>query len=120
MVLVAVLARASRCGLAVPDPLGPAAPIRRGEPRGDPVAGRARSRRYRYQGVLLSGALAGLAGAFLAIEVSEHWREGQTLGLGFIALAALILSNWNPVRLLAAAFLFGFAQAIPLRLDDCA
>jgi simple sugar transport system permease protein len=73
---------------------------------------------YRYQGVLISGALAGLAGAFLAIEESQFWREGQTQGLGFIALAALILSNWNPVRLLWAAFLFGFAQAIPLRLDD--
>jgi simple sugar transport system permease protein len=73
---------------------------------------------YRYQGVLLSGALAGLAGAFLAIEESQFWREGQTQGLGFIALAALILSNWNPIRLLWAAFLFGFAQAIPLRLDD--
>jgi simple sugar transport system permease protein len=73
---------------------------------------------YRYQGVLISGALAGLAGAFLAIEESQFWREGQTQGLGFIALAALILSNWNPIRLLWAAFLFGFAQAIPLRLDD--
>ena len=64
------------------------------------------------------GALAGLAGAYLAVEVINNWREGQTLGLGFIALAALILSNWNPVRLLGAAFLFGFAQAIPRRLDD--
>jgi simple sugar transport system permease protein len=72
----------------------------------------------RYQGVLLSGAFAGLAGAFLSIEVVRNWREGQTLGLGFIALAALILSNWNPKRLMAAAFLFGFAQAIPLRLND--
>jgi simple sugar transport system permease protein len=72
----------------------------------------------RYQGVLLSGALAGLAGAFLSIEVVNNWREGQTLGLGFIALAALILSNWNPVRLMFAAWLFGFAQAIPLRLSD--
>jgi general nucleoside transport system permease protein len=69
----------------------------------------------RYQGVLLSGALAGLAGAFLSVEVVGNWREGQTLGLGFIALAALILSNWNPVRLIVATFFFGFAQAIPLR-----
>lgn len=69
----------------------------------------------RYQGVLLSGALAGLAGAFLSVEIVGNWREGQTLGLGFIALAALILSNWNPVRLILATFLFGFAQAIPLR-----
>jgi simple sugar transport system permease protein len=72
----------------------------------------------RWQAVLLSGALAGLAGAFLSIEATGHWREGQTQGLGFIALAALILSNWNPKRLMAAAFLFGFAQAIPLTLDN--
>ncbi len=73
---------------------------------------------YRYQGVLLSGAFAGLSGAFLASEVIGNWREGQTLGLGFIALAAVIMSNWSPIRLLFFAWLFGFAQAIPLRLDD--
>jgi ABC-type uncharacterized transport system permease subunit len=72
----------------------------------------------RWQGVLLSGALAGMSGAFLSVEVVNNWHEGQTLGLGFIALAALILSNWNPVRLMGAAFLFGFAQAIPLRFQD--
>lgn len=72
----------------------------------------------RYQGVLLSGALAGLAGAYLSVEVAYSWGEGQTLGLGFIALAALILSNWNPKRLMVIAFIFGFAQAIPLRLSD--
>jgi len=67
---------------------------------------------------MLSGALAGFAGAFLAVEVNLSWNEGQTQGLGFIALAALILSNWNPTRLMAAALIFGFAQAIPLRLAD--
>lgn len=72
----------------------------------------------RYQGVLISGAFAGLSGAFLALEVNDHWKEGQTLGLGFIALAALILSNWSPKRLMAAALLFGFAQAIPYRLNS--
>jgi len=73
---------------------------------------------YRYQGVLLSGAFAGASGAYLASEVIGNWREGQTLGLGFISLAALILSNWNPIRLMFFAWLFGFAQAIPLRLND--
>lgn len=72
----------------------------------------------RYAAVMISGALAGLAGAFLSVEATGFWREGQTVGLGFISLAALILANWNPVRLLAAAFLFGFAQGIPLRLND--
>ncbi len=68
--------------------------------------------------MLLSGAFAGLSGAFLASELIGNWHEGQTLGLGFISLAALILSNWNPKRLMFFAWLFGFAQAIPLRLND--
>ena len=62
----------------------------------------------RYVGVLLSGAFAGLSGAFLAVEVVNNWREGQTLGLGFISLAALILSNWNPIRLMCGG--------VPVRL----
>jgi general nucleoside transport system permease protein len=72
----------------------------------------------RYAGVGISGTLAGLAGAFLAIEVNALYQEGQTQGLGFIALAALILGNWSPGRLMVGAMLFGFAQAIPLRLGD--
>ena len=72
----------------------------------------------RYAGVAISGALAGLGGAFLAIEINGLFREGQTQGLGFIALAALILGNWKPVSLLIGSLLFGFAQAIPLRLQD--
>jgi general nucleoside transport system permease protein len=72
----------------------------------------------RYAGVAISGALAGLAGAFLAIEINGLFREGQTQGLGFIALAALILGNWQALRLMAGSLLFGIAQAIPLRLQD--
>jgi general nucleoside transport system permease protein len=72
----------------------------------------------RYAGVALSGTLAGLAGAFLSIEVNALYQEGQTQGLGFIALAALILGNWSPTRLMIGALLFGFAQAVPLRLGD--
>ncbi|MDQ3991973.1 MAG: ABC transporter permease [Actinomycetota bacterium] len=72
----------------------------------------------RYAGVGISGALAGLSGAFLAIEINGLFREGQTQGLGFIALAALILGNWSPKRVMVGALLFGFAQAVPLRLND--
>ena len=72
----------------------------------------------RYAGVAISGFLAGFAGAFLSIEVNQLYHEGQTQGLGFIALAALILGNWQPSRLMIGALLFGFAQAIPLRLAD--
>lgn len=72
----------------------------------------------RYAGVGISGALAGFAGAFLAIEINQLFREGQTQGLGFIALAALILGNWGPVKVMIGSLLFGMAQAIPLRLSD--
>jgi simple sugar transport system permease protein len=72
----------------------------------------------RYAGVMLSGVFAGLSGAYLAIEVNAQYHDGQTVGLGFIALAALILGNWQPLRLMTGALLFGFAQAIPLRLND--
>lgn len=70
----------------------------------------------RYAGVGISGLLAGFSGAFLAIEVNQLYQEGQTQGLGFIALAALILGNWKPLRVMLGAFLFGFATAVPLRL----
>lgn len=71
----------------------------------------------RYAGVGLSGLLAGFAGAFLAIEVNAQYLEGQTQGLGFIALAALILGNWTPRRVMVGALLFGLATGIPLRVD---
>src|SRR5688500_12299346 len=60
----------------------------------------------RYAGVAISGTLAGLSGAFLAIEVNELYHEGQTQGIGFIALAALILGNWRPVSLMLGSLLF--------------
>lgn len=72
--------------------------------------------RYRYYGVLISGAFAGLAGAYLAIEHTGMYVEGMTQGKGYIALAAMIFGNWNPFGALGAACLFGFAEALSLRV----
>jgi general nucleoside transport system permease protein len=72
--------------------------------------------RMRYSGVLLSGALAGLAGAYLVLEQAHSYLEGMTEGLGFIALAAVIFGNWWPVGALGAAGLFGFFEAVSLRV----
>ncbi len=71
---------------------------------------------YRYYGVLISGAFAGLAGTYLAIEHTGMYVEGMTQGKGYIALAAMIFGNWNPIGALGAACLFGFAESLSLRV----
>jgi ABC-type uncharacterized transport system permease subunit len=77
---------------------------------------------YKYFGVVISGALAGLGGAFMASpELSGIYLEGQTQGRGFIGLAALIFGNWRPVGVMAGALLFGYPFGIGLRdLDGSA
>ncbi len=70
----------------------------------------------RYAGVLICGAFAGLAGAYLSIEHTGMYVEGMTQGKGFIALAALIFGNWNPFGVLGAAMLFGVFDAMSFRL----
>ena len=70
----------------------------------------------RYAGVLLGGAFAGLAGAYLSIEHTGMYVEGMTQGKGFIALAALIVGNWNPFGLFGASLLFGLFESMSFRL----
>jgi general nucleoside transport system permease protein len=71
--------------------------------------------RLRYQGMLISGALAGLGGAFLSVVASGGYREGQTGGQGFIGLATTIFGNWRPWGVFSGGILFGFATALRLR-----
>jgi simple sugar transport system permease protein len=68
--------------------------------------------RVRYAGLLVSGGLAGLGGATLSIVASSYYRQGQTAGRGFIGIATMIFGNWNPVGVLGAAGVFGYAESI--------
>jgi simple sugar transport system permease protein len=73
--------------------------------------------RVRYTGVLLSGALAAIGGAYLAIGQSSLFTRNMTAGRGFIALAALIFGKWRPVQTMLACLLFGFAEAVAIQMQ---
>jgi simple sugar transport system permease protein len=68
--------------------------------------------RYKYAAMTISGSLAGLAGAFLVIGLK--FQDGQTRGLGFIGLAAMIFGNWRPGGLAIGASLFGYTDGVRL------
>jgi len=73
--------------------------------------------RMRYAGVLLSGVLAGIGGAYLSIGQSSLFTRNMTSGRGFIALAALIFGKWRPFQTLLACLLFGFTEAISIQMQ---
>jgi simple sugar transport system permease protein len=76
-----------------------------------------RVNRVRWISVLLSGALAGLGGVSLSIYLSSSFSRNMTAGRGFMALAALIFGGWRPIPAALACLLFGFADALQIRLQ---
>ena len=64
----------------------------------------------RFWNVALAGAIAGLGGAYFTLAAVPSFSRNVTSGAGFIALAAVIFGQWNPVRATLAALLFGFAS----------
>lgn len=71
--------------------------------------------RMKYSAVVISGALAGIGGVFLAMVASSNYQEGQVNGRGYIGLAAMIFGNWRPGMVAGGAGLFGYTDALQLR-----
>jgi len=73
--------------------------------------------RLRYTALLLGAVLCGLAGAYLAMAQSANFSPNMTAGKGYIALAAMIFGRWRPMPTLGACLLFGFLDAMAIRLQ---
>ena len=71
------------------------------------------SRRYLY--TLIGGALAGAGGAYLSLGYTPTWVEGMTAGRGWIAVGLVVFGTWDPLRVMAGAYLFGFVDGFQLR-----
>lgn len=73
--------------------------------------------RVRFLCTLISGALAGLGGAYIVVSQVFVFTEHMSAGKGFIALAAVILGRWDPVGAVLASWFFGFCDALQLNLQ---
>ena len=78
---------------------------------GVPVVGQ------RYRALLCTGVACGVAGTYLSLAQSAGFINDMTAGKGYIALAALIFGKWRPVPAMLACLLFGFLDAVAIRLQ---
>ena len=72
--------------------------------------------RVRYVAAALSGVLAGLGGAYLALD-QHQFSADMTAGRGFIALAATIFGRWDPFRAALACLFFAAAETLQIQLQ---
>jgi general nucleoside transport system permease protein len=73
--------------------------------------------RLRYQAVIIAGIFCGLAGAYLSVALQGSFVRDMSAGRGFMALAALIFANWRAWPSMWACLLFGYLQAVGLRMQ---
>ena len=71
----------------------------------------------RYRSLIVAGILCGFSGTYLAIAQSAAFINNMSAGKGYIALAALIFAKWKPVNAMFACLLFGFLDALSIRLQ---
>jgi ABC-type uncharacterized transport system permease subunit len=70
----------------------------------------------RYRAVMCTGILSGMAGTYLALAMNAGFVKDMSAGRGYIALAALIFAKWKPVPAMLACLLFGFLDAMAIRI----
>ena len=74
-------------------------------------------RGLRYLAVMICGVLVGLSGVYLSLSQAAYFQPHMSAGKGFIALAALVFAKWRPWPALATCLLFGFLDALSIRMQ---
>ena len=74
--------------------------------------------RVRYIAIGLSGAMAGLGGAYMSMYYAMGWSQDMVAGRGFIALAAQAMGAGEPLGSMLAALVFGLAQALGIKVSS--
>ena len=72
----------------------------------------------KYIHIVMGGMLAGIAGAYLSLYYSPTWQPGITGGMGWIAVALVIFSMWNPLRAIFGAYIFGALKIIGFQFQQ--
>ena len=73
--------------------------------------------RLRYSSLAICGLLAGIGGTYLSVAQNAAFVREMSAGQGYIALAAMIFGKWRPVPAMLACLMFGFLDAIAIRLQ---
>ncbi|MGC4026747.1 MAG: ABC transporter permease [Mesorhizobium sp.] len=73
--------------------------------------------KYRWIALLISGVCAGIAGASLPLSGLSVFTENMTAGKGFLALAAIIVANGNPLRIVYLSLIFAYVEALSVGMQ---
>jgi simple sugar transport system permease protein len=73
---------------------------------------------YKYVHIILGGFFCGVGGAYLSLVFVPRWQENITAGAGWIAVALVIFSTWNPLKAVFAAYLFGVLKGIGFKFQN--
>lgn len=73
--------------------------------------------RLRYSALVICGVLGGLGGAYLSLAQTAQFIPNMSAGKGYMALAALVFGKWKPWQAMSACLLFGFLDALAVRLQ---
>ena len=74
--------------------------------------------KVQYKALIISGVLAGLAGAYMSMGYLSMFSNNMTAGRGFIALAAEAMGRGTPIGTFLASLVFGFADALSNSLQS--